>query len=79
LPPGGLAAAIVALSVVPPTLRPQTFVPHRLEHFTIYAVTGLAFALGYRQIPALLAMRLVVFSGCVAIMQLFVPGRLRAS
>lgn len=71
----GLATAIVVLSVVPPSLRPQTFVPHRLEHFIIYAVTGLAFALGYRQMPALLSMRLVAFSGCVEVMQLFVPGR----
>jgi VanZ family protein len=71
----GLAITIVVLSVVPPTLRPETFLPHHLEHFAIYAITGSAFALGYWLTPSLLAVQLVVFSGCVEIMQLFVPGR----
>lgn len=70
-----LAITIVVLSVVPPSLRPETVLPHHLEHFTIYAITGFAFALGYRLMPALVAMELVVFSGCVEIVQLFVPGR----
>jgi len=71
----GLATAIVALSVVPPTLRLETGLPHGIEHFVIYWGTGLAFALGYELKPALLATRLVFFSGAVEIAQLFVPGR----
>ena len=71
----GLAITIVVLSIVPPSLRPETALPHNLEHFAIYAMTGSAFVLGYRLAPTLLAMELVVFSGCVEIMQLFVPGR----
>ena len=59
----GLATAIVVLSVVPPTLRPETGLPHGIEHFVIYWGTGLAFALGYELKPALLATRLVFF-GC---------------
>jgi len=43
----GLATAIIVLSVVPPGLRPETGVPHSLEHFLIYAVTGCAFGLVY--------------------------------
>jgi VanZ family protein len=71
----GLATAIVVLSVVPPTLRPETGLPHGLEHFVIYWATGLAFALGYKLKPGLLAPLLVFFSGAVEIAQLFVPGR----
>jgi VanZ family protein len=71
----GLAAAIVVLSVVPPTLRPETGLPHGLEHFAMYWATGLAFALGYELRPGLLATLLVSFSGAVEIAQLFVPGR----
>jgi VanZ family protein len=71
----GLATTIVVLSVVPPTLRPETGLPHGLEHFAIYWVTGVAFALGYEVKPGLLATLLVFFSGVVEIAQLFVPGR----
>ena len=62
------------LSVVPATLRPETSLPHSLEHFAIFWATGLAFALGYSVTP-LLAMLLITFSGAVEIMQLFIPGR----
>jgi len=71
----GLATAIVALSVVPPSLRPETGLPHGIEHFVIYLATGLAFALGCELRPGLLATLLVFFSGAVEIAQLFVPGR----
>lgn len=70
-----LAVTIVILSVVPPRLRPETAAPHNFEHFTIYLVTGFAFGLGYDRKRALLAILLVIFAGCVELMQLFVPGR----
>ena len=70
-----LAAAIVILSLVPPTLRPETSAPHSLEHFIIYAATGFAFGLGYKRRHDLLAILLVIFSGSIEIAQLFVPGR----
>jgi hypothetical protein len=43
-----LTAAIVILSLVPPSLRPETGAPHSVEHFTIYAAAGFAFGLGYK-------------------------------
>lgn len=70
-----LAIAIVVLSIVPPTLRPETDVPHVLEHFSIFFATGLAFGLGYARRHDMLALRLVVFDAAVEIAQLFVPGR----
>jgi VanZ family protein len=70
-----LATAIVILSVVPPALRPETALPHDLEHFIIYFATGVAFAVGYQIRASLLVTLLVIFSGVVEIAQLFVPGR----
>ena len=71
----GLAVAIVVLSVVPPGLRPETGLPHALEHSSIFWATGLAFGLGYDRRHGLLAILLVLFSGAVEAAQLFVPGR----
>jgi VanZ family protein len=70
-----LTAAIVILSLVPPSLRPETSAPHSVEHFTIYAATGFAFGLGYKHRHHLLAILLVIFTGGIEITQLFVPGR----
>jgi VanZ family protein len=70
-----LAAAIIILSVVPPSLRPETGVPHELEHFLIYAITGFAFGIAYELQYAALAILLALFAGSVEIAQLFIPGR----
>jgi VanZ family protein len=70
-----LAAVIVILSLVPPTLRPETGTPHSFEHFTIFAATGFAFGLGYKRRHDLIAILLVIFTGVIEIAQLFVPGR----
>jgi VanZ family protein len=70
-----LTAAIVILSLVPPSLRPETSAPHGVEHFTIYAATGFAFSLGYKHRHDLLAILLVIFAGSIELAQFFVPGR----
>jgi len=70
-----LAATITILSILPPDLRPDTGLPHYLEHFAIYWATGLAFGIGYERKHGLLAVLLVIFSGTVELAQLFVPGR----
>jgi VanZ family protein len=69
------ATAIVILSLVPPTLRPGTSIPHGLEHFIIYAGTGFTFGLGYKRRYDLVAICLVIFSGTIEFAQLFIPGR----
>lgn len=69
-----LAAAIIVLSLVPPRLRPDTGLPHGLEHFIMYSATGLAFGVGYGRHRLLLVL-LVIFSGGVEIAQTLVPGR----
>jgi hypothetical protein len=68
-------AVIVILSLVPPTLRPETGAPHSLEHFTIFAASGFSFGLGYKRRHDLIAILLIMFSGSIEIAQLFVQGR----
>jgi VanZ family protein len=70
-----LATAIAALSVIPPSLRPETGVPHDIEPFLIYAATGLAFGLGYDRKRGSIVILLLIFTSAVEIAQLFVPGR----
>jgi hypothetical protein len=70
-----LAAAIVVLSVVPPTLRPETALPHNVEHFGIFCATGIAFGLGYYRKYLVLLPLLMTFAAGVELLQLTVPGR----
>jgi VanZ family protein len=70
-----LAAAIIVLSIVPPRLRPETALPHDLEHFGIFFAMGIAFSVGYQSKRQSLMVLLVIFSGAVELSQFFVPGR----
>ncbi len=69
-----LAVVITVLSLVPPELRPETGVPHNLEHAAIFAATGFAFGFGYSR-PRLTMVALVIFAGAIELAQTFVPGR----
>ena len=68
-------AAIIVLSLVSPSLRPVTQVPHNLEHLAIFALTGLALGLGYPGRLARTMALLVIFAGAVELAQLITPGR----
>jgi VanZ family protein len=70
-----LAAAIIVLSLVPASLRPETDLPHDLEHVAIFAATGIAFGVGYGRRPGLVTLWLVIFAGAVELAQLAIPGR----
>jgi VanZ family protein len=70
-----LATAVIVLSLVSPWLRSETDVPHDLEHFAIFAATGLAFGLGYSRRYFAVAVALVIFTGAIEIAQIAVPGR----
>ena len=70
-----LLAAIVAISVVPPFLRPVTGSPANLEHMAIFMISGLVFGLGYRSHHLHQAIGLVIFAGAVELAQLYIPGR----
>jgi len=68
-------AAIVALSLVKPSLRPVTALPHNLEHAGIFAIAGLAFGFGYPGHWLRNMLLLTVFAGAIEIAQLYAPGR----
>jgi VanZ family protein len=70
-----LTAVIVVLSVVPAWLRPETDLPHGIEHFTIFFATGVAFGIGYSRKPKIVAAMLVIFAGAVELAQIVDPGR----
>ena len=61
-------AAIVALSLVAPSLRPVTFLPHNLEHLAIFIITGLALSLGYPGRLARHMLMLVIFGSLSGIL-----------
>lgn len=68
-------AAIVILSLVSPSLRPVTRLPHDLEHLAIFAITGFALGLGY---PGRLLQHvalMVIFAGAIELAQFVTPGR----
>jgi VanZ family protein len=70
-----LVVAIVVLSLVAPSLRPVTFLPHNLEHAAVFALAGLALGLGYPgRTPQHMAM-MVIFAGAIELAQFYVPGR----
>jgi VanZ family protein len=68
-------AVIAALSVVSPSLRPVTFLPHDLEHAAIFAMTGFALGLGYPHRAAQHMGALTIFAGVVELAQIYAPGR----
>src|SRR4051812_44417333 len=68
-------AAIVMLSLVSPSLRPVTILPHNLEHLAIFALTGFALGLGYPGHLVRNLALLVVFAGAIEIAQFVTPGR----
>lgn len=67
--------AVIVLSLVAPSLRPVTFLPHNLEHTAIFALTGLALALGYPGRIVHHMVMLVIFAAAIELAQFFVPGR----
>ena len=68
-------AAIVILSLVSPSLRPVTRLPHNLEHLAIFAIAGLALGLGYAGRLVRHMALLVIFAGAVELAQFVTPGR----
>jgi VanZ family protein len=70
-----ISLAIIALSLVPPSIRPVTEASHGVEHFAIFAINGMAFAIGYPGRAVLSAIGLVIFAATVEIAQLLAPGR----
>jgi VanZ family protein len=75
---GWLAVFIISvLSLVPGQGRPQSGLPGGFEHLSAYFIAALLLVVGYpdRNTWAKLALLLIVLSGALEILQLWVPGR----
>ena len=70
-----LVAAILVLSIVPPSVRPTTQASHGFEHLAIFLSAGIAFAIGYPSRLKILPGLLVLFCAVVELIQIWVPGR----
>jgi VanZ family protein len=70
-----LVVAIVVLSLIAPSLRPVTFLPHNLEHAAVFAIAGFAFGLGYPGRTAQHITMMVIFAGAIELAQFYAPGR----
>jgi VanZ family protein len=70
-----LIAAIIVLTLGPPTLRPITGVDRNLEHLAAFALLGLTFGLAYPSRRMLLAFIGVAVAASMEILQQWVPGR----
>ena len=66
---------ITVLTLVPKEARPVTGLPHKLEHFGIFALAGASFAVGY--VLRIGTAFLIAIAYCAALegIQIFVPGR----
>ena len=70
-----LLMTIAVLSLVPAQDRPVTSLPHSVEHFSIFLVTGLAFGVGYPQRRLFQFVAVLAFTAAIELAQLLVPGR----
>jgi VanZ family protein len=70
-----LLSAIVVLTVVPPSLRPTTTIPHHFEHAALFLVTGISFGIAYLGREWLLSIGAFIFCAAIEVAQLYVPGR----
>src|SRR5215467_2782270 len=68
-------AAIIVLSLVPPGVRPSTFMPHKIEHAGIFLLDGVAFGIAYCGYQWLASVMAVIFCATIEVAQLAVPGR----
>ena len=68
-------AAIGVLSIVTPSLRPVTVLPHSFEHAAIFALAGVAVGLGYPNRTVQQMIMLTIFAAAIELAQYFAPGR----
>jgi len=70
-----LVAVITALTLVPPTLRPVSGLPHAVEHVLVFFAVGAALALVYPRHIYALAVSCVSFAAILELLQKTRPGR----
>ena len=70
-----LIAAIVVMTLGPPTVRPVSGFNRSLEHVAAFALLGLAFGLAYPSRRLLLAVIGIAAAALMETLQQMVPGR----
>jgi VanZ family protein len=70
-----LLTVIALLSLVPPGIRPTTFLPHKVEHAGMFLLAGVAFGIAHRGYERLSSIGAVIFCASVELAQLAIPGR----
>ena len=70
-----ILSAILILTMIPPGLRPTTFVPQKIEHAGIFLLAGISFGIAYFGRESLLSIGAFVFCAAIELAQLYVPGR----
>jgi VanZ family protein len=70
-----LLTLIAVLSLVPPGIRPTTFLPHKVEHAGMFLLAGVAFGIAYSGYERLSGIVAVIFCASVELAQLTIPGR----
>jgi hypothetical protein len=70
-----ILAAIIVLSLVPPSARPTAFMPHKIEHGSIFLLAGAAFGIAYCGYEWLSIVVAVIFCAIIEFAQLTIPGR----
>ena len=68
-------AALVFLTLSSPSFRPETGIPHNLEHLAAFGVFGLLFSIGYRSRCLFVLLAGVSFTAVLEVLQVWVPGR----
>jgi VanZ family protein len=69
------AAALVCLTLGSPLVRPETPLPHDLEHLGAFGLSGLLFSIGYQSRAVLVALAGIGFAAVLEALQIGVPGR----
>jgi VanZ family protein len=62
-------------AIAPPSARPDSGVPHDLEHFASFFITGALWYMGYPRRLLLCLAFVVLFAGALELLQMPVPGR----
>jgi VanZ family protein len=69
------AAALAFLTLGSPSVRPETAMPHYLEHLAAFGVWGLLFSIAYRSRRSLVLLTGLGFMTVLEALQMWVPGR----
>jgi VanZ family protein len=69
------AVALAFLALGSPNVRPETAMPHYLEHLAAFGVSGLLFSMAYRSRRSLVLLAGIGFTTALEVLQIWAPDR----